>query len=71
MYDDRQLGPAAHKGLRAEAPQLCSLPPKDISASVDAAESCSGEISTRSFLLSERRRMITEWMWTILLVSTW
>lgn len=38
---------------------------------MDAAESCSGEISTRSFLLSERRRMITEWMWTILLVSTW
>lgn len=34
--------------------------PKDISASVEAAESCSGEISTRSFLLSERRRMMTD-----------
>lgn len=33
---------------------------KDISASVEAADSCSGEISTRSFLLSERRKMMTE-----------
>ena len=35
---------------------------KDISASVEAADSCSGEISTRSFLLSERRKMMTEWI---------
>lgn len=40
------------------------------SASVLAADSCSGEISTRSFLLSERRRMMTECTWTTRLVSS-
>lgn len=56
-----------------EAPAQKSLlaTSKDISASVEAADNCSGEISTRSFLLSERRRMMTEWMWMTLMVSTW
>ena len=40
------------------------------SASVKTTDSCSGEISTRLFLLPESRKTMTEWMWTILIVST-
>jgi hypothetical protein len=46
----------------AQSLQSISCIIKDISASVEAADSCSGEISTRSFLLSERRKMMTEWI---------
>ena len=41
----------------------------NLPASVKAAHSCSGEISTRPFLLSECHKTMTEWMWTILTVS--
>ena len=42
---------------------------KDISASDAANDSCSGDISTLSFLLSDRLSMMTDTMWTARLVS--
>ena len=53
-------------------PTTLRVPPvslANLSISVKASDSCSGEISTPPFLLSERRKTMTEWMWTILTVS--
>ena len=53
-------------------PTTLRVPPvslANLSTSVKAVDSCSGEISTHPFLLSERCKTMTEWMWTILTVS--